>query len=89
MPYIVTIKNNLTKEIRNYTSDFEWEDGSFFLWQEGNFSCDCNRYLKFELAGNNDVLNTEERLSLDCGTGKYSIPYITLPDLTKIKIDEE
>lgn len=53
---LVEIKRLADSVIRTYQCDMEWygEDGAS-IWQftEGNFGCDCNRELWFELAVGN------------------------------------
>lgn len=49
----ISIKNTETNEVVNYEDSFD-ENVVIFMWTEGNYSCDCNRYLFFERAkGNN------------------------------------
>ena len=38
--YKVAIRNNKTNEVRLRELDLEWENGSVFLWTNGNFGCD-------------------------------------------------
>lgn len=50
MPYDVTIKDTVTQESRVCPFDLDWTDSTAFLWEEGNYSCDCNRSLFFAQA---------------------------------------
>ena len=34
----------------NYVRDEDWEFDPVFIWTEGNFSCNCNRFLFFHRA---------------------------------------
>lgn len=47
-----------------------------FIWEEGNFSCDCNRYLLFERA----LGKTEEEIEASdpdkCSYGGYCVNWI-------------
>ena len=45
----------------NYTGD------SFFIWKEGNYSCDCNRHLFFERGLGREPDDAA------CGEGEYSV----------------
>lgn len=81
MSYKVTIKNNETNEIRlTEPFDVEWND---FMWTEGNYSCDCNRHLFFEIAGGNspDFDNAE------CGEDKYSILCVAFENGDRIDLN--
>lgn len=93
MSYKVRIRKNSTGEERDYefpklTWEFPSENGSgsMFIWTEGNFSCDCNRYLFFERAGGNpaDPDETEDR----CGDDAYTVLHAELPDGKKVEIDQ-
>lgn len=56
MSYLVEIEHVPTKEVRVWESGIEWDDESgVFLWEEGNFSCDCNRSRFFHEAGGEDA----------------------------------
>ena len=66
----ISIKCNNTGEIRNfYDSDPIDEDleSYLFLWEEGNFSCDCNRCLFFKR------VNNELEDEASCGDEQYSV----------------
>lgn len=86
MSYVVAIRNNATGEIRNrVVADLEWNEGSIFLWTEGNFSCDCNRLLDW-------VRASGEEPDIDgahCGFGGFSVLHAELPDGTVVPLDEE
>jgi hypothetical protein len=68
---IAHIKNNETGEIREDKTDAIWDTEemcpSTFIWEEGNFACDCNRYLFFKHAKDEDADN------IQCGHSKYSV----------------
>lgn len=69
---IAHIKNNETGEIREYKTDAIWDEEknapNASVWEEGNFSCDCNRYLFFQRAKDED-----EDEDVECSDGKYSV----------------
>lgn len=39
-----------------------------YIWEEGNYSCDCNRHIFFEDAHGRDVVRAHE-----CTMGRYSV----------------
>jgi len=64
-------RNNKTGEVRRREEYLLWVEGSgpnTYIWDEGNFACDCNRKLFFCRAGNED-----EPEEIPCGDGKYSV----------------
>jgi len=67
----VSIRKNETGEIREYDDYAIWNEDegwpSLWIWEEGNFSCDCNRYLFFQRVNGEDENNDE------CGDTKYSV----------------
>ena len=71
----IFIKNNKTNEVVNFQDEID-DEGDTFIWTDGNYSCDCNRFLFFEWAkGNKPEWNDGE-----CGKSGYSV---------NIKVDEE
>lgn len=72
---LVRIRNNATGEIReHFTHEIlkvNEEFPSDFNWAENNYSCDCNRYLFFQRAKND-----EESADIKCSDGKYSVQLI-------------
>jgi hypothetical protein len=82
--YSVAIRRNDTGEIRISRHDYEWDtDGSDYLWTEGNFSCDCNRYLFFQRAAG------EDEGEHSCGDSLYTVLYAELPTGERIPIDTD
>ena len=73
--YSVFIRNNKTREIREYKDDWEWDDGLEYLWSEGNYGCDCNRALFFARA-----IGEVEPQDIPCGESLYDIVKIQLKD---------
>lgn len=92
MQYKVAIKSNATREIRLYDLGREchWNDASYFLWTQGNYSCDCNRELSFIRAGGpgSDDDPHHNNLDTECGHDRYSILYAELEDGTHIEFDD-
>jgi hypothetical protein len=71
-PASVKITDTKTGESRIYLDD--WFDGELQVWayQEGNYSCDCNRYLFFQRAANAD----EDDEDIGCGDDRFVIDSI-------------
>lgn len=71
MSYVATVRRVSDGATVDVPMDFEWtkEDGwtDLYWWEEGNFSCDCNR------AGLVDDADES------CGDSRYRVR-ITLPD---------
>ena len=69
---LVRIRDNQTGEIRQFHNDQillnDEEFPSAFTWSDGSFTCDCNRRLFFEQAG-----NEPEGPERSCGNGRYSV----------------
>ena len=76
MPYVAHITRVADGETRTRIFDDDWDDeGSEFWWSQGNYSCDCNRYLEFERAGGHEPDIDDGA----CGEGAYRVK-IVLPD---------
>jgi hypothetical protein len=45
-----TVQFTKTWDYPGYTREEDWEHDPVFLWAEGNYSCNCNRFLFFERA---------------------------------------
>lgn len=70
--YQVYITDNKTGETRVYTDPYLAPDkrtGKFYIWEDGNYSCDCNRALFFQWAVN----KSEYDIDVSCGHTRYSI----------------
>lgn len=68
---LVHIRKNDTGEIRVHKDSlYLGEDGIpvTFIWEEGNYSCDCNRRLFFARAN-----NEEEDWNSGCSAREYSV----------------
>lgn len=63
-----------TGERRVYRSEeIEWDgEWSHWIWEDGNYSCDCNRELFFVSAGGGEA----ESCSVPCSDGKYVVEKI-------------
>ncbi len=63
----IIIKNTDTNEVVSYFDNITEDD--IPIWKEGNYSCDCNRYLFFRRAkGDTPKWNDGE-----CGDGKFLV----------------
>lgn len=69
---VVEIRDNATGIVREHQSFSILVNGdiepSSYIWEYGNYSCDCNRCLFFAHAAGED----EDR-ERDCGNGAYSV----------------
>ena len=63
----IEIRRNSDGLIRKFRDDFDW-DGDF-IWEGGNYACDCNRTLFFERAGGNEPAWD----AYGCGDSAYSV----------------
>ncbi len=82
VPCVISIRRNsdgLVREIK----DLNWH-GSDYIWCDGNFACDCNRYLFFQRAANED--DEEEH---DCGDSAYTVLSIKLDDGTVVYKEDD
>jgi hypothetical protein len=85
MSYDILIRENATGEIRRYTVDADWERECDLYWlTEGNYSCDCNRFLAFERANGIEP----DWAQAKCGEGDYSVLIAILPSGEIIRIDD-
>ena len=65
---IACIKKVSTGEVVLYRTDVWCYGGlNFYLWQDGNYSCDCNRALFFEQT------KGTEPTSINCGESEYLV----------------
>jgi hypothetical protein len=69
---VVEIRDNDTGIVREYQNADILTDGgaepSSYIWEDGNYSCDCNRRLFFARAAGED-----EDWDSDCSDGLYSV----------------
>ena len=69
--YDIHMINTETKESRIYHDDYKREKkDDFYIWAEGNFSCDCNRSIFF--------YDYEEDKEMDCSKGRIVIEKIVI-----------
>ena len=68
----IHIRKNSSGEIRIWKDALFYFDGSefpsIFIWEDGNYSCDCNRHVFFSHAGGEDA-----DFSRDCSDTEYSV----------------
>ncbi|HEX5016541.1 MAG TPA: hypothetical protein VFX15_03025 [Actinomycetes bacterium] len=74
MAYTVHITDATTGETREHVEQGRWDETAEFLWEDGNFACDCNRFLWFERAAGKDPNAADyEGEDQDCGMERYSV----------------
>lgn len=61
----VEIRRNSDGVVRKYQDEYEWHGD--YIWADGNYSCDCNRYLFFQRVAK------EPEGDCECGDGAYSV----------------
>lgn len=86
MSYRVALRKNSTGEIRMVPIDWDWirdGDDDLYWWTDGNYGCDCNRFLCFERADGTEP----DFKDAECGEAAYTALYAELPDGTRVKID--
>lgn len=68
-----------------YPEPFDWDEKRQIIWQwtEGNYGCDCNRYLFFQRA-----MNDDESEDIDHNGRNYLVSHIELTNGECIRIDE-
>lgn len=71
---VAVIRKNDTGETRRYATETILEDReahpSVYGWEEGNYSCDCNRELFFGYAVGKKYEDAPNR---ECTNGRYSV----------------
>lgn len=85
MSYTVAIRKNETGEVRTASYDFDF---NLFWWTDGNFACDCNRYLEFERAGGHEPTDDEDDRLGGCGHERYTVLYADLVDGNRVTVDD-
>jgi hypothetical protein len=65
------IRRNSDGGIRRDPSPWEWHGD--FVWKEGNFHCDCNRYLFWCRAAGEPEAEDEDGPEHACGHERYSV----------------
>jgi len=82
----ILIQDNKTKENVFYLDDGIYDEenktASTCIWEDGNFSCDCNRYLFFQRQK-----GLQEEDDFECSDGKYSVCIIN-PKTKEVLYDE-
>jgi hypothetical protein len=49
-PLRIVLEDTQTEQIVSYEDESPWHTASEFLWTKGNYSCNCNREIFFNLA---------------------------------------
>jgi hypothetical protein len=65
------IRRNSDGAIRRDPNPWDWHGD--FIWEEGNFSCDCNRYLFWCRAADEPEAEDEDGPEHACGDDRYSV----------------
>lgn len=87
--YVVTMKDVLSGEVvKCVMKDWTWEEGSEYLWSEGNWSCDCNRLYEFREAKGLDRIPEDDRSPYCKGQKQFQILGIHLADGTLVYEEE-
>lgn len=76
--FYAEMRDNLTGCVRNVHLDLRWYEHSQFMWEEGNFSCDCNRGMFFY---------GDHTLDFPCSSWtdqRFTILKFTFPDGTEL-----
>lgn len=81
----VHIRRNADGVERVYETDgiLDGDALSTYIWEEGNFACDCNRYDFFQEAGGDDSVAADAR----CGDDGYLV-WIVNPATGDVVYDE-
>lgn len=66
----------------DFFQDTEYEEANIYFWQEGNFSCDCNRALVW-------FNFSDEANDRSCGENRFSVVRAFTHDGRIIEIDGE
>tara|TARA_R110001599_G_scaffold101758_5_gene260064 strand:- start:353 stop:586 length:234 start_codon:yes stop_codon:yes gene_type:complete len=77
MSYTVHILNTKTKMVKEFFEHIAWQDHHYFMWEEGNWSCDCNRGLMFDGE------------DYECGDDLFEVVKIVNEDGSIIKLDSK
>lgn len=85
LKHIVRIRRNSDGRVASFHTSVareyapNQEDG-YFMWEEGNYACDCNRYIFFCEAVGEPEDEDEESPNHLCGSSRYSVLDITFED---------
>jgi len=89
--YSALIKNTATGESAWYRDNWDMANGGIatlqYLWEEGNFSCDCNRSSLFGQARGLPE-NDETYDDTPCSDGAFQVPCLWIAGGERIEIDE-
>lgn len=76
--YVLTYVDTTTYVVRVFSYPLPWDDHSWYLHFEGNWSCDCNRVRAF--------YSIDEEPDPPCGESHYSLVAITFADGTRVDV---
>ncbi len=75
--YLAVIRRAADGVERACPLPYSWSEGSWFYWTEGNNSCDCNRQLAFDRAGDPPIDSIDD---VECGESGYLVLRFVFPD---------
>ena len=76
--YFAVIQRTSDSAIRRCPQACAWQEGSWFWWADGTYSCDCNRHLEFERAAGHSPAMDED---IPCGASeRYRVLRFEFPD---------
>lgn len=86
IPIDIYIRRTTDDAVRVYSpSDWGWhDDGGDYQWTDGNFGCDCNRYLFFQRAADED-----EAEEYPCGQTLYRVRIVERGTARVLFCDDE
>ncbi len=76
MSYVVRLRRVSDGKEVDVVQEGAWDDAADWLWNEGNYGCDCNRAIWFDRATgmSEGEIQAVER---ECGDGDYLIERVT------------
>ena len=66
---VVSFLDNVSCEHQGWSQPEFSETSNPYIWSEGNFSCDCNRYIFFQ----RELGREEQDSGLECGETRFRV----------------
>lgn len=79
MAYVVILRRKSDGLERRAVYSLPWGEYSAFMWQGGNYECDCNRECLFAEAGGEPIPDNPA-----CGSSRYALVRIEAEDGTPL-----
>ena len=76
--YLITLRDTRTGEERTITGDYDDDDSVDWMWNMGNYRCDCNRNLLFY------SLDMEDERNVECSDDMILLVSIKREDGTEV-----